>query len=219
MAQGDNWHKSNTIVARRSLRYQTFWGRKPDLILHPTESLRPHIDIYRFPPIKANWFFQKWFKPVKHQYVYISGGMSDAQIPATEYRTDIPRRIELTTFSNEVYKNRSGDMDMIAWWLSFLVYAPYKDGNIFFAPGHTFSAPEPIIPGSEMTGFFFCITPSVALKHLRAASVNAELMLHIVPISESERKLVEKKGSEVLINYFDKYGIQPIFDLRRKPVI
>lgn len=209
------------LISKRGLRYEMFWGRKPDLILHPMEPMYPHIDIYRFPPVETRWFFQKWFKPLNHQYVYISGGMSDIQMPAGKSEKSVLSRVELTAFSNEVYKNNSGDMDMTSWWLSFLAYMPFrlKNDNVFFAPGHTFSTGEPIIPDSAMTAFFFGVTPSVEIKRLCRASINAQLMLQVVPISDSERELAEQKGPENLINYFEENGVDPIFDLRRKPFI
>jgi hypothetical protein len=220
--QHNNLNASNDLLtAKRALRYEWFWGRKPDWILHPTEPIHPHIDIYRFPPVETKWFFQKWFKPVSHQYVYISGGMSDVEMPGGKSEKADLFRVELTAFSNEVYKNKSGDMDMISWWLSFLAYMPFriKNNNFFFAPGHTISAGEPIIPGSEMTDFFFGITPSVEIKRLCSASINAQLMLQVVPISESERKLAQQKGTENLISYFEENGIEPVFDLKRKPFV
>ena len=206
---------------KRTCRYEAFWGREPDFVLHCTDSLWPHIDVYRFPPVKIKWFFQKWFKPVSYQYVYISGGMSDADMPIGEAAEIVPTRVELTAYSNEIYTNYSGETDMVAWWLSFLASAPFrlKEKKLFFAPGHTFSTGEPIIPSSEMIGFFFSITPSVELRRLCSCSVNAKTMLHVVPISESERKLAQEKGSDKLIAYFEKYNIEPIFNLTRKPFI
>lgn len=209
--------RPNITVLKRDIKYKEFWGRKPDLILHPKEDTNPHIDIYRFPPKKVKWFFQK--APVSNQYVYISAGMSDVDMPIKTVADNIPSRIELTTFSNDIYKNQSGEMDLIAWWLSFLAYLPFKEGNIFFSPGHTFTTKEPIIPNSKMTGFFFGVTPSVDLKQLCSASINAKLTLQVVPISESERKLAEGKGSGCLLDYFEKYNIEPVFNLKREPFI
>ena len=215
--KNNSTHASKTVNVKRNFRYIEFWGRDPDLILHPKEDTNPHIDIYRFPPKKVNWFFQK--APVSNQYVYISAGMSDVDMPVKTVTDKTPSRVELTTFSREIYKNQSGDMDLTAWWLSFLAYLPFKEGSIFFSPGHTFTTKKHIIPNSKMTGFFFGVTPSVDLKQLCSASVNAKLVLHVVPISESERRLAEEKGSECLVDYFEEHNIEPIFDLKREPLI
>ncbi|MFH1440953.1 MAG: suppressor of fused domain protein [Candidatus Omnitrophota bacterium] len=217
MVSKNSLEVSKTVITKRNFRYLEFWGRDPDFILHPTEHINPHIDIYRFPPKKVKWFFQK--SPIYNQYVYMSAGMSDADMPVKTAVDIIPSRIELTAFSNEIYKNQSGDMDMIAWWLSFLAHLPFRSGNTFFAPGHTFTTKEAIIPDSKMTGFFFGVTPSVDLKNLCSASINAKLILQVVPISDSERKLAEQKGSNCLVDYFEKHNIEPMFDLRREPFI
>ena len=214
MNQKDKICDSNVIISRRASQYESFWGRRPDLILHPSET-RPHIDIFRFPPIDIKWFFQKWFIPVSHQYVYISGGMSDVPISKKNLPSDVLSQIELTAFSNEIYMNHSQKTDMIAWWLSFLAYTPFKDETIFFAPGHTFSVGKPIIPDSQMTAFFFAVSPPALMQRLCSASINAKLVLQAVPITESELKFAKKEGIESLIDYFEKYHIEPFFDLNR----
>ncbi len=209
--------RSNNI-SKRNMNYEAFWGREPDFILHPEDQNQPHIDILRFPPVTIKRFYQKWFKPVSDQYVYITGGMSDGIMPVPDTVKGSPAKIELTAFSSDIYKNKSESIDLIAWWLSFLAYQPFKEG-IFFAPGHTYSVGEPIIPGSLMNGFIFAVTPSVEMSRLCSASLKAKLFLHVIPVSDNERRVAANEGLESLITHFDKNGIEPVFNLKRESVI
>ncbi len=209
---------SNSKILKRGYRYEAFWGRKADIILHPENSTGPHIDVYRFPPLKTRLFFRRWFTPADREYVYITGGMSDAEMPAAKPEGASPSRVELTTYSKTVYEHEG--RDVVAGWLSFLPHLPFEEtSSIFFGPGHTFSPGEPIAPDSKMTGFFFGITPSVPLRQLCASTINAELTLQVVPISANERKMAEDEGPKALIAYFEHHKIQPVFDLQREPFV
>lgn len=210
----------NKIAEARLANYTAFWGRMPDYILRQETSRKPHIEVYRFSPVNTKWFFQKWFIPVNSQYVYISGGMSDEVMPVNKKdSTQEPLQIELATYSNEIYYDDSQEVDLIMRYLGELAYIPFENNNIFLGICHTFYVGKPLMHGSEMTGFFFGATPSVNLNRLCHASINAKRILQVVPISDSEREFAIEEGPLKLLDYFEKYGIQPIFDLKRKPKI
>lgn len=208
---------SDSTILDRASRYEAFWCRKPETIFHSENSAEPHIDVYRFAPLSERLFFRRWFTPADREYVYITGGMSDAEMPAAQAAGESPSRVELTAYSKTIYEYEG--KDVIAGCLSYLSYLPFGEADICFAPGHTFTDGEPIIPGSKMTGFFFGVTPSVPLRRLRAATINAEVILQVVPISSNERKIAQEKGVKMLIAYFEHHKIQPVFDLHREPLI
>jgi hypothetical protein len=211
--------KVEQTVARRASRYEAFWGRRVDAVFHPTDAGEPHIDVFRFPPVAPGWFLKRWMTPAYRHYVYVTGGMSDAAMPGAA--AEAPRfRTELTAYSNRIYKNQTGDADMVAWWLHFLASAPFRfpEEGLFFSVGHTFSTREPLVPGSAMTGFLFSVTPGVEIRRLCSCTLHARVVLHVVPISDSERRLTQK-DPRALIDYFGKHAIEPVFDLERKPYI
>jgi len=211
--------ETHTLNIRRYARYTAFWGREADTVFHPTDCFDPHIDVFRFPPVEARWFLKRWITPAYRQYVYITGGMSDA--PILGAASEAPRlRTELTAYADRIYKNRAADADMIAWWLHFLASAPFRspEEGIFFNVGHTFSTGEPLMPDSHMTGFLFSVTPSVEMRRLCSCTVHAQVVLHVVPISDGERQLA-KEDPQRLIDYFEEHGIEPVFDLDRKPYV
>ncbi len=207
-------------VVKRQSCYVGFWGREFDAVFHPTELHEPHIDVFRFPPITPKWFLKRWMVPAYRQYVYMTGGMSDAPMPVPASCGHDVTRAELTAYSNKIYKNESGDADMVAWWLHFLASAPFRPSQekVFYAVGHTFSAGEPIMPGSQMTGFLFSVTPSVAMRSLCCCTPHAQVVLHVVPISDGERQMA-KDNPRGLIDYFEEHGIEPFFDLERTPYV
>ncbi|MHC4741112.1 MAG: suppressor of fused domain protein, partial [Planctomycetota bacterium] len=97
--------------------------------------------------------------------------------------------------------------------------SPFREADIFFGPGHTFTFDEPIVAGSEMTDIFFAVTPSVPMRQLCKATINAEVVLHVFPITSNERKIAQEKGTEALITYFEHHKIEPDFDLHREPFV
>lgn len=211
--------KAGKAVVRRQMRYEAFWARGVDAVFHPADGGEPHIDVFRFPPVEAKWFLRRWMTPAYRHYVYLTGGMSDAAMPGAA--AEVPRlRTELTAYSNRIYKNQAGDADMIAWWLHFLASAPFRfpEKGIFFNVGHTFSTGEPLMPGSAMTGFLFSVTPGVEMRCLCSCTLHARVVLHVVPISDGERKLTQEDPG-ALIDHFEKHAIEPVFDLERKPYI
>ncbi|MFH1588601.1 MAG: suppressor of fused domain protein [Candidatus Diapherotrites archaeon] len=202
----------------RGAKYESFWGRKPDSILHPDNKNDPHVDIFRFPPLKSAGFFKKLIKPVCSQFVYITGGMSDREMPVPkkhEYNMT-PKKIELSAYSNKLYLEN--DTDIIASSLYFLSQIPFKE-KMFLSVGYTVSLGKPIAKNTDLSAFFFGVIPSVNLNEICKASVNAEVILQVVPISEGELNYAKKEGSEKFLDYLEQNNIEPVFDLERKPKI
>ena len=201
---------TDEAVRKRELQYFRVWRRQADSVLHQTDDEAPHVDVYRFPPTRKPW------APARKLNVYLTGGMSTVAMAVPE-ELDTPRRIELAAYAKERVQNAAG-VDYVAWWLHFLSHFPFRQGA-FLAPMHTVIAPEPLTPSSEMVGFCFAIPPGVDAAALTRATITAELVLQVVPISKRECELAEKDGPEALLNAFDRGGIPPFFDFRRRSVV
>ncbi len=212
--------KTGKTIAIRQMRYGAFWGREPNPVFHPTDEFEPHIDLFRFPPLGPCWFLKRWMTPAYCQYVYMTGGMSDAAMPGAVSPKEPVLRAELTAYSNKIYLNGEGDADMIAWWLYFLASAPFRfpDQGFFFGVGHTFSPGKPLMPGSEMTGFLFSVPPCGQMRRLCSCTPHAQVVLHVVPISEGERQLAEEDPVG-LIDRFREHSVEPVFDLERRSCV
>lgn len=201
---------SDGVVRRRELQYFRVWQRQADSVAHQTDDEAPHVDVYRFPPTRKPW------APARKLNVYLTGGMSTRAMVVPD-QVDMPRRIELAAYASEIIRNAAG-VDYIAWWLHFLAHFPFRQGG-FLAPMHTVSAPEPLAPSSEMVGFCFAIPPGVDVAALTRATITADLVLQVVPITKSERDLAEREGPEALLDRFDRSGVPPYFDLQRASVV
>ncbi len=199
------------LITRRGDNYVTLWGREPDFVCHQSDQEIPHIDIFRFPPTDGD-------SPLGALNVYMSGGMADVSMPVPDEYENVPANIELTAYSEEVIMNNSGKMDFICMILHWLAHYPLKEGT-FFASSQTFNIGSPIIPGSEMTAYYFARTPIVSADALFAFTPNATGFIHLIPISESERALAVEQGSEELLKLFEEHSLQPLFDLKRKSLI
>lgn len=201
---------ADEAVRRRELQYFKVWQRQADSVVHQTDDEAPYVDVYRFPPTRKLW------APARKLNVYLTGGMSTRAMAVPE-KLDTPRRIELAAYAKEIVRNAAG-IDYVAWWLHFLAHFPFRQ-SAFLAPMHTVSAPEPLTPSSEMVGFCFAIPPGVDVAALTRATITAELVLQVVPISKRERELAEKDGPEALLDAFDRSGIPPYFELGRRSVV
>ncbi len=206
-------------IAIRELRYKAFWGREAERF-HLTDDFEPHIDVYRFPPLGRSWFLKRWMTPADDLYVYMTGGMSDATAPGAASAKEPVLRTELTAYSHKICPSEADDVDMITRWLYFLASTPFRfpDEGFFFNVGHTFSVGGPLVPGSQMTGFLFSVPPCGDMRRLCSCTRHAQVVLHVVPISDAELQLTMEDPMR-LIDRFEKHGVQPIFDLERRSCV
>jgi hypothetical protein len=211
--------KIGKTIAIRGLRYETFWRRKAE-VFHTTDDFEPHIDVFRFPPLGRSWFLKRWLTPADDLYVYMTGGMSDAAAPRAGPSKEPVPRTELTAYSNKIYWSETGNVDRITWWLYFLASAPFRfpEEEFSFNVGHTFSVGGPLLPGSEMTGFLFSVPPCGEMRRLCSCTRHAQVVLHVVPISDGERQLTMEDPLR-LIDRFEERGVQPVFDLERRSCV
>jgi hypothetical protein len=203
----------NELVARRGRLYAQLWGREPDFVCHQTDAEVPHIDVYRFPPTHEESC------PVSFRNVYITAGMSDVPMSVPDRLADsIPSRIEISAYSDEVIMMENGKADFICTILHWMAHHPFRQST-FFASSQTFQVGRPIIPQSEMTAYYFAQTPIVDAGKLFDHTPKAEGFVHLVPISEAERRLAVEAGSKKLLELFHNHGVNPDFDLKRKSLL
>ena len=194
----------------RLTAYGTVWRRSADQVFHQTDDEEPRIDIYRFPPTRRFW------APANRMYVYATAGMSDALQP---HASEEPRRIELSAF---VRADGTGPpdkaTDLVARAIHNLAHEPFRR-KLFLGPLHTVDMGEPLVAGSQMTGYFFAVTPGVSQKALGRAAGRAHLFIQPVPVSATEMALAIEQGSDALLDALERHSVPPHFDLERTSVV
>ena len=200
------------LIEKRTSLYTQLWGREPDFVRHPTSSEVPHVSVYRFPKVQHEC-------PMSFRYVYMTAGMSDVEMAVpTRLAKSIPSRIEISAYSDEIITTNGGKGDFICEILHWLAHHAFREST-FLAATQTFQVGQPIIPGSEMSAYYFAETPIVSGEQLFKHTPKAEGFVHLVPISEAERLLAINEGSKSLLRLFHEKGIHPDFNLTRKSAI
>ena len=203
----------NEMIELRGELYTKLWGRESDFICHQINIESPHVDVYRFPITDDHSC------PVSYRNVYMTAGMSEAQMIIPDHLQDsVFPRIEITAYSDKIIMMDDEEMDFICSILHWFSHYPMREST-FFAPWQTFQIGSPIVPGSEMTAYLFCQTPIVNAYDLFEHTPKAENFIHLLPISEAERCLAINEGTQRLLEIFHENGINPDFDLERKSTI
>jgi hypothetical protein len=198
-------------------KYTAFFGRAPDFVREPEKGISPAISVARFPPA-ATGFFRRFLTPVHNRCVFITHGMSDAQMPVPDAEAPVyPSRIELIAYSPSAYVGAHDGQDMVTALLQSLATTPFRTGS-FFGPMQTASFGEPVCLGTEMSAFFFAVPDGVEMSRLCACTPNAELVVSVMPITASERAFAVQHGSERLLELFQRHDVPNHFDLSRKAV-
>jgi hypothetical protein len=194
-------------IAQRQDLYAKFWRRRIAGIYHSSGSETQHVDVYAFRPTLKPW------APVNRFYVYMTGGMADAPMPGAG-SSDTFSRVELSCYALTAPGFANPQTDEIAKWLHTFARLAFSEGQPI-NPGDTFNVGTPLAPESEMSAFYFGFTPFIDKDALRRATLNAEAVAHLVPISEAERSLAEREGSIALVEAFGRAAVMPVFDLSR----
>ena len=194
-------------ISYREDGYCEFWEREPDLVLHQTDDAEPHIDTYRFP--------MKEDAKLGDRIVYLTGGMSDMIQPGTEDHHEIFQRMEFFTYARRIVMNASGSTDFIGWVVGWMAHYPFEQKTCF-QQGETFDWGSPIIPGSDMHGFYFAHLPLEDKEHLCELSGTAKTILHLVTLSRKELDYRMEHGIEKLLDLLEEHSLPPFFDLDRR---
>ncbi len=196
------------LIKTRQNGYIKFWGREPDSVAHQTDDEIPHVDVYRFPSVKSKK------KRLNDLVVYISGGMSDIPMPNMDDFDDCYKYAEIVTYAYEPLITNSGDSDFISWICHWMAHYPFSEETPLLC-GETFDWENPIVPDSQMEGFYFAHPPFIDREKLLKHSVTAKALIYLVPISRLEMNFRLDNGVEALLTHFEESEVNPVFDLSR----
>ncbi len=197
-----------TLEISRACKIRTHRGREPDSVAHQTDDEIPHADVYQFPSVKSRK------KPLNDLVVYISGGMSDIPMPNMEDFDDCYKYAEIVTYAYEPLITISGDSDFISWICHWIAHYPFSEDTRLLC-GETFDWGKPIVPDSQMEGFYFAHPPFIDREKLLKHSVTAKVLIYLVPISLLEMNFRLDNGVEALLTHFEECEVDPVFDLSR----
>ena len=202
---------------KRLSKYAAFFGRSRDFVREPQVGVTPAVSVARFPSLAAG-FVRRVFTPVHDRCVYITHGMSEAQMHVPAQAASVyPSRIELIAYCPGAYIGAHDGQDIVSALLQWLAAMPFETGS-FFAPLQTASLEQAICPGTEMSAFFFAVPDGLEMSRLCSCTPGAQLVVSVMPITASERAFAVQNGSARLIELFEKHHIPNLFDMSRKAV-
>jgi hypothetical protein len=201
--------RDDSGAAGRRPLYEKFWRRRIGGVYRSAPADPAQVDVYVFGPTLKAW------APMYGYYVYITGGMSDLEMPGGPGLS----RIELSAFALRTSGFGSPGEDVIAKWLHTFAQMPFCEENLRLNPGDVFDAGQPLAEDSEMSAFYFGFVPFVDKAALCKATLRAEAVAHVMPISEAERSLAAREGAVALVQAFGRGAVPPLFDLRRKSCV
>ena len=200
-----------SVIAHREQLYRRFWGRRIAGRYRSAASEIPRVDVYAFRPTWKPW------APARPYYVYMTAGLSDTPMPDTTSGAGFSRT-ELSCYATNPSGFGAPQQDEIAKWLHALPQILLNE-SLRISPGDTLNIGQPLAPDSEMSAFYFGFTPFVDQDALRRATIHADAVAHLIPISEAERSLAERGGSLALPEAFQRAAVPPVFDLNRRSCV
>jgi len=188
---------------------------KVDMVFHELLSDTVHIDIHHVKPTSERPF-----------HTLVTSGMSDLKMnvpsdvsssPYMELIMTLPKswKVDEESFKNEKW-----------YWpireLKFLARFPHKY-ETWLAFGHTLPNGDPAEPFAENTKLSgVIILPSViAPEEFISLEIDQEKTIEfysVVPLYDEEMNLKLNKGTDLLLDKFDKYGINDVIVTDRKNV-
>ncbi len=187
----------------REAHYEKFFGPITQLIMHSTDSRKPHIDIYQFEPADTRPY-----------WVLITGGMSDLRqhIP-DELVGKIAPRAEILLHAEEPKPWMFHVLKELAW-------IPF-DKETFLYWSHVVPNGMPMTAEpSELTNFFF-LPPYFEGAELNTLYLDGDRVdfLWMVPIADGESEYKLEYGAEALETLFEKAKLPAVIDERRTSLV
>jgi hypothetical protein len=186
-------------------------------VIHEILSDTVHVDIHIVKPTPEFPFVR-----------LVTSGMSDLPMTTPE-GVDVPRYIELLiTLPGDwkLMKNYENSMEEIWYWpirlLRTIARLPHKHGT-WFGYGHTMAhaePPEPYASNTRFTGMI--LLPSVSVPDaFHELEINPEKVIRffaVVPLYQEEMDLKLRRGSDALLDKFDKFNVSDIVSIDRPNV-
>src|SRR5512142_1197866 len=107
-------------AAERRRLYEKFWRRRVAGVYRCSAADPVPVDVYAFRPTLKAW------APMYAHYVYITGGMSDAEMPGATPGAGFAR-IELSAYATRAPEIGNPNEDRIAKWLHTFTQMPFKE--------------------------------------------------------------------------------------------
>lgn len=188
---------------------------KVETVFHEILSDTVHVDVH-------------WVKPNEnHPFVrLITSGMSDLPMN-TPGRLDTPKHIELMVSLPPHWKIDEESFKDESWYwpvrlLKLLARLPHKH-NTWLGFGHTIpngDPSEPYAPNTALCGSI--VLPPVSVPegfHTLPISPEKEITFYsVVPLYAEEMNLKLRKGTNKLLNLFDKKNINDVVNIKRVDV-
>ncbi len=186
---------------------------KVETVFHEIISDTVHIDIHHVLPTNEKPF-----------HTLITSGMSDLSMAVPE-ETDAPKYIELmATLPEDWHVDDESFKDENWYWpvrqLKFLARFPHKF-DTWLGFGHTMpngDPAEPFCDNTKLNGVI--VLPSVTVPdefhNLYIDNEKTIEFFSIVPLYKEEMNFKLSKGSDALLDKFDKHELTDIIEINRK---
>jgi len=139
------------------------------------------------------------------------------RVPPEEARI-YPASIELIACCKAAFVGANDGTDMVSLCLQALAAMPFQT-DMFLGPMHTAALEEPIVPGSEMSAFFFALPDAIEMSRLCSCTPAAQLVVSVMPITSSERAYAVAHGPEKFIELLEQHSVPNLFDPFRQTVV
>lgn len=186
-----------------------------EMVFHEILSDTVHIDVHQVAPT-----------PERPFHTLVTSGMSDLPMAVPE-GSGVPRHLELmVTLPADWQLSQEAFQDERWYWpvrlLKFLARFPHKY-DTWLGWGHTIPNGDPATPYADNTGLCGAIVlPSVNVPgEFHELGIDAGKTIHfmsLVPLYEDEMNFKLRKGSDELLERFDRNRISDIIAIDRKNV-
>lgn len=201
---------SITTSEKRIDYFQSLYETEPEFCFEFEIENKLSFEVLRFTGVENDILYDS--------FLYITNGISDVAQPGTT--NDIKfKTIEFSAYSDYLIKDKTiEDSDFIADIIFEIASFPFNN-NTAFEQGQTFDFGRPIIPNSELEGFYFASPPFIKYINLFENTGTAKSILHLIPISRKEMEFKLEHGVEKFLKLMSEKDIEPFMDLRRKSCI
>ncbi|MCB1582220.1 MAG: suppressor of fused domain protein [Xanthomonadales bacterium] len=185
------------------------------LVYHELVSDTVHIDVHHVAPTNECPF-----------HTLITSGMSDLPMAVPE-DSGMPKHLELMILLPKNWKISQEDFQNEQWYwpvrtLKFLARFPHKY-DTWLGYGHTIPNGNPAEPYAENTRLNGAILlPPVSVpREFLTLEIDKDKTIEfncIVPLYEEEMNYKLDKGSDALLDKFDKHGVSDVVDIKRKNI-
>lgn len=185
------------------------------MVFHELVSDTVHIDVHHVRPTRERPF-----------HTLITSGMSDLPMTVPE-GVDCTRHMELMITLPEYWQVDSESFKDEKWYwpirvLKYLARFPHKYAT-WFGWGHTIPNGDPAEPYADNTALsgVIILPPIRVPEEFHSLAINGEKAIEffsLIPLYTEEMELKLRKGSNSLLEKFDKHGITDVVSIDRRNV-